>query len=76
MQRPTYITQQARDSMNWKEQDLVVLLREKKRTKQQIKRKLYIYSDRTYYRIIKNVSSKIRVPYCQKDEKAVWQSQE
>lgn len=64
MQRPHYITQQVRDSMNRKEQDLIVLLRDKKRTKEQIKRKLYIYSDRTYQRIIKKVSKKIRTPFC------------
>ena len=43
--RPKYISMDNRYNMSWKEQDYVLLIAENKRTKDQIKRKLYIKTD-------------------------------
>ena len=59
MSRPHYITKETRQSMSRKEQDLVKFTREKRYTKEQIKRKLYITSDRRLLQLRKQVSEKI-----------------
>lgn len=60
MKRPAYIKESVWDTMSWKEQDFVIFCREKQRTKNQIKRKLYITTDTWYYKLQKKVSNKIK----------------
>lgn len=59
--KPQELTQEVRDSMSRKEQDLYFLLQEKI-SKRRIKRKLYINSETTYWRLVKNMRSKLSLP--------------
>lgn len=63
MTRPDYIDEKTWNGMSWKEQDLVILLREKRYTKDQIKRALYIITDSWYWKLKKKVSYKIKKWY-------------
>ena len=59
MKRPFYIDKEIWDDMKWKEQDFIIFLREKRYTKEQIKRNLYITSDVWFWKLRKRVLAKI-----------------
>lgn len=59
MQKPIYITQETWNNLKWKEQDFIIFLREKRFTKRQIKRKLYITTDVWYWKLETKVKKKI-----------------
>jgi len=59
MKKPFYISKETWESLSHKEQDFIFLLREKKYTKTQIMRKLYIESNMWFYKIRNRVRRKI-----------------
>lgn len=59
MTKPFYITKETWDSLTWKEQDFIIFLRERKYTKAQIMRKLYITTEQGFWKIRKRVREKI-----------------
>lgn len=60
MAKPHYITAETWAGMTWKEQDFVILLRERRWTRSQIMRRLYITSRQGYDKLQKRVAEKIR----------------
>lgn len=55
-----WISNEAWDNLKLKEKDFVIMLHEKKYSRKQIARKLYIESDVWYWKISKNVSEKLK----------------
>ena len=66
MKKPHYITQELWDSLSWKEQDFIVLLREKRYTQSQIQRKLYITTRMGYDKLRKRVQNKLSLQNTEK----------
>jgi len=60
MIRPFYISKETWKWLTWKEQDFIVFLREKRYTKDQIKRRLYITTEMWYWKLQKRVLNKIK----------------
>lgn len=54
-QRPDYITEENRNKMSRKEKDYIQLLREKRWTKEEIMRKLYITTDMWFWKLRQRV---------------------
>ena len=61
MKKPFYLSDETWESLSWKEQDFIVFLREKRYTKEQIMRKLYITSSVGYWKLQNRVSKAIKV---------------
>ena len=59
MKKPFYISSETWKDLSWKEQDFIVLLREKKRTQSQIMRRLYITTRQGYHKLLNKVKKKI-----------------
>lgn len=59
MKKPFYISVTTWDSLSLKEQDFIFFLKERKYTKSQIMRKLYIETDMGYWKIRDRVRKKI-----------------
>jgi len=64
--RPPYISMDNRYNMSRKEKDYIQLLSEKKRTQEEIKRKLYISTDSGFWRFRKRVVKYIDKVNCKK----------
>ena len=60
MKKPFYISSETWKDLNRKEQDFIVLLREKKRTQAQIMRRLYITTRQGYHKLQTRVKKKIK----------------
>jgi len=60
MPKPFYLTDATWQSLTAKERDFIVFLRERKWTKAQIMRRLYVETDAGYWKLRKRVSDKIR----------------
>ena len=56
---PVFIKKEVWESMKEREKALVVLLYERRYTREQIKRRLFIETDRTFQRLTKRVREKI-----------------
>lgn len=64
MQRPDYITKENRNKMTWKEQDYIFLLQQRKRTKKEIMRKLYITTNQWYWKLRQRIKKFINSVDC------------
>jgi hypothetical protein len=60
MKKPFYISQQTWEKLSFKEQDFIIFLKERRFTKSQIMRKLYINTDMGYWKLQKRVNDKIK----------------
>jgi DNA invertase Pin-like site-specific DNA recombinase len=60
MKKPFYISKETWDNLKDKEKDFIYYLREKKYTKKEIMKKLYINTRQGYWKLQKRVSEKIK----------------
>ena len=74
MKKPFYISDYTWKNLSWKEQDFIVLLKERKYTKSQIKRKLYLTTEMWYWKLNKRVNQKIQydINKVYKVDKKAW----
>lgn len=64
MGRPHYISEENWQKMSWKERDYVGLLMERKYSKADIKRKLYITTDQWFWKLRNRVKKFINLVDC------------
>lgn len=60
MTRPFYVSKPVWDTLSWKEQDFIILLNERRHTKAQIMRKLYITTNMGYHILRNRVREKTK----------------